>query len=99
MPWQFQLSVTPVLLASFEDLSQKVSQQVRLAILSVASHISCARLCSLHVPLQVQTKEGGEFDEAPYKAAWEAAGGDCGKVASTLNLMETPKDCDGHALD
>eukprot|EP00439_Symbiodinium_sp_Y106_P029160 s6359_g3.t1 len=41
---------------------------------------------------KVTTKEGGDFDETPYKAAWDAAGADCGKVATALNLKDTPKD-------
>eukprot|EP00403_Amphidinium_massartii_P027573 CAMPEP_0178404156 /NCGR_PEP_ID=MMETSP0689_2-20121128/17735_1 /TAXON_ID=160604 /ORGANISM="Amphidinium massartii, Strain CS-259" /LENGTH=74 /DNA_ID=CAMNT_0020025125 /DNA_START=74 /DNA_END=298 /DNA_ORIENTATION=- len=41
---------------------------------------------------KVETKLGSDFDEAPYKAAWDAAGGDCAKVAESLSLKETPKD-------
>jgi len=41
----------------------------------------------------VETKEGGgAFDETPYKAAWEAAGGDAAKVTETLGLKKVPAD-------
>eukprot|EP00812_Abedinium_dasypus_P014211 NODE_7723_length_424_cov_222.135501.p2 GENE.NODE_7723_length_424_cov_222.135501~~NODE_7723_length_424_cov_222.135501.p2 ORF type:complete len:78 (+),score=21.96 NODE_7723_length_424_cov_222.135501:21-254(+) len=43
-----------------------------------------------------ETREGAAWDEAPYKAAWEAAGGDPAKVKEAVNLTETPTDYDSY---
>merc|ERR1711924_59855 len=43
---------------------------------------------------KVETKSGGDFDEAPYKAAWDHEGGDCAKIKAALNLTAEPKDYD-----
>ena len=40
----------------------------------------------------VETKDGPAFDESGYKAAWDAAGGDCKKVAEALGLKSDPTD-------
>nr|ABV22290.1 unknown [Karlodinium veneficum] len=45
---------------------------------------------------KAETKEGSEFDEKSYKAAWDAAGGDCAKITETMGLTETPKDYDSY---
>ena len=39
---------------------------------------------------KTQTKQGGAFDEAPYKAAWESSGGDAAKVAEANGLKDVP---------
>ena len=41
-----------------------------------------------------QTKEGGAFDEAPYKAVWESSGGDGAKAAETIGLLGVPASYD-----
>ena len=41
-----------------------------------------------------QTKEGGAFDEAPYKAVWESSGGDGAKAAETIGLQGVPASYD-----
>nr|ABV22363.1 unknown [Noctiluca scintillans] len=41
-----------------------------------------------------QTREGGAFDEAPYKAVWESSGGDGAKAAETIGLQGVPASYD-----
>ena len=41
-----------------------------------------------------QTKEGGAFDEAQYKAVWESSGGDGAKAAETIGLQGVPASYD-----
>merc|ERR1712070_197440 len=46
---------------------------------------------------KTETKAGGgDFDETPYKTAWDAAGGDAAKVQTDLNLKAAPKDYDDY---
>merc|ERR1712209_145479 len=63
------------------------------SVMSEAKAPSAEELAAVSLK-NAQTKEGGAFDEAPYKAAWESSGGDGAKVAETIGLKGVPASYD-----
>ena len=65
----------------------------RSSVMSETKAPSAEELAAVKLK-NAQTKEGGAFDEAPYKAVWESSGGDGAKAAETIGLQGVPASYD-----